>query len=142
TAEVRAGEPLTVYFEAYRLRPDRDGLARFELEYTVRSAERDPRIWIQRFLRPKADLPSINARRSEEQPGTIRRQFVSVPVQSLPPGRYRREIRVRDRVASTQALRTVEFEKRAASPGSCSGAPRHGSLRAPWPEDGRRRPSR
>jgi len=118
TAQVRAGVPLTVYFETYRLRPDRDGLARFEIEYSVHSAERDPRIWIQRVLAPRPDIPSINATRSEEQVGTLRRQFVSVPVQSLPPGRYRLEIRVRDKIASTEAVRTVEFEKLDASAGS------------------------
>jgi len=117
-AQVRAGTPLTVYFETYRLKLDRDGLARFELEYTVRSAVRDPRIWIQRMLAPRPDIPSINATRSEEQIGTLRRQFVSVPVQSLPPGHYRLEIRVRDKVANTEVTRSVEFEKLSEEAGS------------------------
>jgi len=38
-----------------------------------------------------------------------RRQFVRVPVQSLPPGRYQLEVEVRDQIAGTVASRTVEF---------------------------------
>lgn len=111
-AKVGSGEPLTAYFEIYHLRADRDGRSRLELEYTVRSAERDPRIWIQRLLAPRPSFPDISTSRQEEQVGDIRRQVVSVPVQPLPPGRYRLEVRVRDLEAGAEAARTVTFEKR------------------------------
>jgi GWxTD domain-containing protein len=110
-AVVGAGQPLTAYFEVYHLQSGDGGRSHLELEYTVRSAERDPRIWIQRLLAPRPSLPDISASREEEQPGAIRRQVVSVPVQSLPPGRYRLEIRVRDLHARTEAGGAAEFEK-------------------------------
>src|SRR5262249_3951123 len=49
-AAIGPRDALHAYFEIYHLTPDRDGLGRFSYEYTVRSAERDPRIWIQRIL--------------------------------------------------------------------------------------------
>ena len=112
-ARVGPGAPLAAYFEIYHLRPAPDGLARFEYIYTVKSAERDPRIWIQRAFSPRKTPDPISATRGEEQPGTLRRQFVSVPVQSLPPGRYRLEITVRDKVAGSEATRRAEFVKTA-----------------------------
>lgn len=108
-ARVPGADPLVVYFEAYHLTPGSDGMSRFEFEYTVRSADRDPRLWFQRLLAPRPTLPDISATRREEQVGDLRRQFVTVPVQSLPPGRYRLEIRVRDLNAGTEAARAAEF---------------------------------
>jgi GWxTD domain-containing protein len=104
-------DPLTVYFEMYHLTLAADGLARFEFEYTVRSGERDRRIWIQRVLAPRRALPNVSATRREEQAGTMRRQFVNVPVHDLPPGRYVLEIQVRDLVAGTEAMRVASFQK-------------------------------
>ncbi len=111
SATVRPGEPLTAYFEIYHLREGEDGLARFEYVYSVKSAEKDPRIWIQRAFNPRRNPDPISATRSEEQLGALRRQFVSVPVQSLPPGKYRLEVTVRDLVAATEAKTTALFVK-------------------------------
>ncbi len=108
-AHVAGPGPLTIYFEAYHLTPGADALARLEFEYTVRSAERDPRFWIQRLLAPRKAIPDLSATRREEQPGDLRRQFVTVPIQGLPAGRYRLEIRVRDLVAGTEAAQAAEF---------------------------------
>jgi GWxTD domain-containing protein len=108
---VRPGEPLTAYFEVYHLKLDRQNLSHMEFEYTVRSAHADPRIWIQRLISPRPSLPDISAQRQEEQRGDIRRQFVSVPVQPLPPGDYRLDIRVRDLNADLEIRRSVEFTK-------------------------------
>ena len=41
--------------------------------------------------------------------GGLRRQFVSVPTQSLEPGRYRLEIRVTDLLSGAVATGTTEF---------------------------------
>jgi len=109
SARVSGRDPLTAYFEIYHLSPDRDGRSRFEYVYTVRSAARDPRIWIQRALQPRPQPPGISATRQEEHAGELRRQFVRVPVQTLPAGRYRLEIRVRDLVAGTEAAGSAEF---------------------------------
>jgi GWxTD domain-containing protein len=114
-ARVVGNDPLTAYFEAYHLTTGSDGQARLEFEYMVRSADRDPRIWLQRLVAPRPRIPAISAHRQEEQYGNIRRQQVSVPVQGLPPGRYRLEIRVRDLLAGTEAARTAEFVKVSAS---------------------------
>jgi hypothetical protein len=80
-----------------------------EFEYTVRSAEKDRRLWIQRLIAPRPPIPDVSATRREEQTGPLRRQFVTVPVQTLPAGRFRLEIRVRDLNAGTEAARAAEF---------------------------------
>jgi hypothetical protein len=108
---VSGSGPLTVYFEMYDLRPDDQGQSRFEYQCTVRSAEKDPRIWIQRLLQPRARIPEISASRREEQPGNLRRQFVSIPVGELKDGSYRVDIQVRDLNAETEATTSVPFRK-------------------------------
>jgi hypothetical protein len=116
-AQVVGHDPLTAYFEAYHLFTDRNGQARMEFEYVVRSADRDPRIWLKRVFAPRPKVPEISAHREEQQPGSIRRQFVSVPVQSLPAGNYRLEIKVRDLLVGTEVTRTADFTK-VSAPGS------------------------
>jgi hypothetical protein len=111
---VRPGEPLTAYFEVYHLQRDPQGRSHMQFEYTVRSAHADPRIWIQRLFSPRPAIPDISASREEEQGSDIRRQFVSVPVQPLPPGDYRLDIRVRDLNADMEIKRSVEFTKLGA----------------------------
>ncbi|HUK63638.1 MAG TPA: hypothetical protein VLV15_09895, partial [Dongiaceae bacterium] len=111
-AIVSGHDPLVLYFEAYHLSAAPDGLAHLELAYTVRSAERDPRPLIQRLLSPRRPLPEVATHREEQQAGRIRRQFVDVPVQTLPPGHYRVEVVVTDQTAGTQASREAYFEKR------------------------------
>ena len=88
--------------------------SRFEYEATVRSEDKDPRIWIQRAFAPRRQVPPLEAHREEENVGPLRRQFVSESVQALPPGRYRLEITVRDLVAGTDAKASVEFAKEGA----------------------------
>ena len=80
--------PLTAYFEIYDLAPDERGRSRFEYVYTVRSVQRDDRIWIARVFKPTRTVPPIRASRQEEHVGTLRRQYISVPLGSLPPGPY------------------------------------------------------
>ena len=114
-ARVTGADPLNAYFEIYHLAPGRDGHSRFEYQYTVKSVEKDPRIWIKRVLSPRPRVPEISASREEENPGSVRRQFVSVPVESLPVGKYRLEITVRDLVAGNAATRSAGFIKVAES---------------------------
>lgn len=108
-ARIMGPGPLVIYFETYHLQSGSDGLSRFEYEYVVQTAEADPRYWVQRMLAPRRSIPVIAASRREEQPGTLRRQFVTVPIQSLPPGRYRIEVKVRDLLAGSEAARSVVF---------------------------------
>jgi hypothetical protein len=117
-ARVRASDPLTAYFEIYHLRTDREGRSRFEYVYTVRSAERDRRIWIQRAFQPRPVPAPISASRAEEQSGDMRRQFVRVPIQGLPAGLYRIEITVRDLIASAEARAEAQFVRLAEEPGN------------------------
>ncbi len=112
-ARVAGDRPLTAYFEIYHL-GDPGGRSRFEYVYAVRPAGKDQRFWIQRLFAPRPQFPEISASRAEENAGPLRRQFVSVPVQALPPGRYKLEIRVRDLVANTEAVRSAEFLKTEA----------------------------
>ncbi len=116
--EVRGAGPLTVYFEMYDLRPDESGTSRFEYEATVLSAEKDSRIWLQRLLAPRPRIPAISAGRREEQPGNLRRQFLSIPVGELADGRYRLDILVRDLNAGSEATTRVGFVKRTPAGGS------------------------
>ena len=111
-------EPLLAYFEVYALRPDASGQTRFEYEYKVRSLEPDPRPWFKRVF-SRAREP-VDVRAPEEGVGPTRRQYLSVPVRSLPPGRYRLEVTVKDHGAG--ARRDVEFVKTAAPADATVGA--------------------
>jgi len=121
-ARVAGPGPLVAYFEAYHLKPGSDGLARFEYEYAVESAEIDPRFWMQRLLAPRRGTPEISASRREAHSGSLRRQFVTIPIQTLPPGSYRIRITVRDLVTGRQVTRTAGFQREthARAPGGSS----------------------
>jgi len=107
-ARVPGAGPLTAYFEIYHLQPGSDGLARFEYVYTVRSAAPDTRHWMTKFLSPSPP-PAVSVSREEQNLGALRRQFISVPVAALVPGRYRLEITVRDLVAETAVVTKLGF---------------------------------
>lgn len=112
---VRDGEPLVAYFEVYHLATGADGEGRFEYETSVRSAERDRRIWLQRWLSPRRDGQDLGMTRQDAVLGPVRRQYVSVPVQSLPPGRYLLQVAVRDVLTGDERSRQVEFVREAAA---------------------------
>jgi hypothetical protein len=99
--------PLVAYLEIYRLAQAPDGVSHFEYQCDVlRAAPPEPR----RKGRASADTgPLVSISREDTYVGAVRRQFVSVPVQSLRPGRYRLELRVHDQVADTWATRSTEF---------------------------------
>ena len=105
------GDQLSAYFEIYRLSPGAGGASRFEYVYTVRSAQRDPRIWIQRVFAPRPSIPDVSASRAEENIGPLRRQFLSVPIQALPAGPYRLEVKVRDLLSRDEIVRSADFTK-------------------------------
>jgi hypothetical protein len=75
----------------------------------VRSADRDGRIWIQRLLSPRREGAELGITRQDAVLGTVRRQYVSVPVQGLPAGRYRLEVTVRDVIGGGEVRRSVGF---------------------------------
>ena len=125
SASVAAGDPLSAYFEIYHLAPGADGQAQFEYIYTVRSSEKDKRIWVQRALAPRREPAPLIASRREQNPGSLRRQFVTVPVQSLPPGRYRLEIRVRDLIAGSEASAAAEFVRQPPALAARTPVPTH-----------------
>jgi cytochrome c-type biogenesis protein CcmH/NrfG len=101
-------QPLVAYFEIYRLAADGDGLARFEYEYTVRRVPKAQTGLAKLFVLPEAPVVSATSREAV-QVGTLRRQFVSIPAQSLVPGRYRLEIRVRDLLTGAEVKGATEF---------------------------------
>ena len=109
---VEAGGSLSAYFEVYHLDEGPDGQARFEYETSVRPIERDTRVWLQRWLAPKRETQGLGVTRSDVVTGTVRRQFVRVPAGTLPPGRYRLEVRVRDVLTGEEQLRTADFARR------------------------------
>jgi GWxTD domain-containing protein len=108
-AKVRSRDKLTAYFEIYHLTPGANGWSRFEYVYTVRSIEKDRRVWLSRVMAPRKLPPPVEATREEETAGAVRRQFVTVPIQSLPSGRYEIEIRVRDLNSGAHAAGTAQF---------------------------------
>lgn len=116
SGRVAADAPLTAYFEVTHLALDGGGTSRFEYQYTVKSADRDKRVWIQRALDPRRPLPTISASRSDENAGSVRRQFISVPVQELPAGRYLLEVRVRDLLVESEVTRSAAFVRSGATP--------------------------
>jgi GWxTD domain-containing protein len=111
TARVEKDRSLTAYFEVYRLAPDSSGTRHFEVAYTVRAIGKDSRSWLKRALAFGRRPPVIDARRDEEQDLGTRRQFINVPVQDLPAGNYRLEVRVRDRVADVETTGSAMFVK-------------------------------
>lgn len=106
---VKRGEPLVAYFEVYHLARGADGQGRFEYETSVRSARRDSRVWLQRWLSPRREGADLGVTRQDAVLGTVRRQYVSMPVQDLPPGRYRLDITVRDVLGGGELKRSAEF---------------------------------
>jgi len=106
---VGPGQPLVAYFEVYHLARDAQGEGRFEYETAVRSAHRDRRIWIQRWLSPRREGQDLGFTRQDRVLGTVRRQYVSVPVQGLPPGRYRLDLTVRDVLSGEERRTSAEF---------------------------------
>src|SRR5262245_14442605 len=90
--------PLVAYLEIYRLAAEPDGVSRFEYQCNVRS------LTPPGHKPPKVEAPPlVSISREETHVGGIRRQFVSVPVQSLAPGRYLLTVRVRDQVSGLSA---------------------------------------
>lgn len=118
SARVAAGAPLTAYFEISQLALAADGTSRFEYQYTVKPGDKDRRVWIQRALDPRRAPPSLSASRSETNTGALRRQFLSIPVDDLPAGRYLLEVRVRDLLADTEQVRSTPFQRLAAGAGT------------------------
>jgi hypothetical protein len=105
------GDYLNAYFEIYRLTPGANGEAEFEYHCIVRAADQDRRGWVSRMISPRV-LPSpIEMSRRETTRGSLRRQFLSVPVGALPPGRYEIEIRVRDISAGTESVAVTQFDR-------------------------------
>jgi GWxTD domain-containing protein len=106
---IRRGGTLNAYFEIYGLAAPGGRNSRFEYTATLRSAGKDARAWLQRLFSPRPQVPEITARREEESAGGLRRQFLSVPVQSLPCGRYQLEISVKDLIAGVEESRSASF---------------------------------
>lgn len=107
-----AGDQLHAYCEIYHLAPGADGNASFEYVCTVTPGERDRRSWFGRFLKPRPLPAPIEVTRRETTQGDLRRQYFSVPVQGLPPGRYRIEVLVRDLTTGAESIARAEFERR------------------------------
>jgi GWxTD domain-containing protein len=117
SASVGADAPLLAYFEVYHLKPDATGATRFEYAYKVEPLRTDARPWFRRlFARQWSD--QITVRSAEQGIGPTRRQYVTVPVQSLPPGRYRLEITITDRIAGRSTRREAEFVKQGLTASS------------------------
>jgi hypothetical protein len=113
SGRVRAGEPLVAYFEVYHLARGVEGQGRFEYETSVHSASPDNRMWFQRWLSPRREGEGLGFTRQDAVLGTVRRQFLSVPVRSLAPGHYRLDLVVRDVLTGDEQKRSAYFTREA-----------------------------
>jgi GWxTD domain-containing protein len=110
-ARLEGRQPLFAYFEIYHLRSDAKGRNRFEYEYSIHGIGADGRS-SERLRHSAAMAASQPAFRSmQEGVGALRRQFITVPTESTPPGRYRLTILVRDILAGTKTEQSVDFVK-------------------------------
>src|SRR5262249_54771777 len=97
---------------------DASGATAFEYEYKVHALDQDKRPWFQRvFSRSGAERIAVHT--PEAGVGATRRQYLSVPAQSLPPGHYRLEGTVKDHGASARG--EVEFVKVSAPADAAAG---------------------
>jgi hypothetical protein len=117
---VGPGEPLAAYFELYGLTPDASGVSRFQYEYRI-AALNAPRNWLERTFGFTGAPTVVTVTREEMQQSALRRQFLNLPVQTLAPGRYRLEVRVRDQVAGKSVTGLAEFTKFAANAAQTRG---------------------
>jgi GWxTD domain-containing protein len=110
-ARVEGRQPLFAYFEIYHLRSDAKGGNRFEYEYSIRDMGADGRSSgrLRRSASEAASRPAFHS--MQEGVGALRRQFITVPTGSLPRGRYRLTILVRDALAGTKTEQSVDFVK-------------------------------
>jgi hypothetical protein len=111
SGRVPPGQPLVAYFEVYHLARDADGQGRFEYETTVHSADPDNRMWFQRMLSPRREGQELGVTRQDAVLGTVRRQFVSVPIHALAPGHYRLDVVVRDVLTGDEQKRSALFTR-------------------------------
>lgn len=101
---VSGNEPLGAYFEIGHLKPGADGRSRFVYTYTLERLERDGK--------PKRNGPAAyQASREETYEGTLRRQFITVPIRSIKPGTYDLRVQVRDLVSGSRAAADIRFER-------------------------------
>jgi len=111
SGRVPPGQPLVAYFEVYHLARGPEGQGRFEYETTVHSADPDNRMWFQRWLSPRHEGEGLGVTRQDAVLGTVRRQFVSVPIHSLAPGNYRLDVVVRDVLSGDEQKRSAFFTR-------------------------------
>lgn len=100
---LRGAREVSVYFELEGLSVGEDGQASFDYAYAIRPVPaKKPR-------RPPQAV--FEASREEMNVGAHRRQLVSAPLASVPPGDYDLEITVRDLRSGAAARRAVRFTK-------------------------------
>lgn len=101
---VRGTAPLAVYFEITHLAIGDDGVSRYTFDYAVE------RLAVDKHGRSSAaGVTTSWASREELFRGRLRRQFLTVPVARLVPGRYRLTVTVHDTLSGLSDVGTLEF---------------------------------
>lgn len=103
-----AGAPLSVYFEISGLSRDARGESQVEITTTATPVAANGRVDRRRIARGRS---FVNARTEAAFVGDVRRQFLSVPLGELPPGRWRLDVRVRDSRTGAEQARRAGFTK-------------------------------
>ena len=93
---------MSAYFEIDHLRTGDDGVSHFAYAYSLRPVMPD--------ASPGGSV-AYQASREETFAGTHRRQFISVPMRSIPPGTYDLRVEVRDLLAGTASAIETRFER-------------------------------
>ncbi len=99
---------LHAYFEVNGLATDTAGLSSFDLAYEVHRLNGDPLPWYRRMVGAHADA-RVAVHTEESSPGSLRRQFVQVPLDGLPAGTYRLDVHVHDRLGGATVTRSLAF---------------------------------
>jgi GWxTD domain-containing protein len=100
---------LGVYFEIYGLQPGDAGRSQLSVEYTVESLRPDRRPFFVKWIDPRRDEPRVQVVREDEGPGRARYQFVSADLAQPPPGPYRLQVRVTDKLSGQSVAKSLEF---------------------------------
>ena len=106
-----AGEQVYAYLEIYHLAQSPRGDAQFEYNCSVRPVRRDARGWLSRLFAAREAPPRMQVSRIETTRGAMRRQFLSLPVSSLPGGTYELSVLVRDVANGDTASAVATFER-------------------------------
>jgi hypothetical protein len=101
---VSGNEAMAVYFEIDHLKPGSSGRSRFRYTYSIRKVEPDEKS-------KRGGHAVYEASREDDFDGTLRRQFITVPMRSIKRGTYDLRVQVLDLISGSRATTGLRFER-------------------------------